>query len=102
MVKILLRGTKSLFLALEGRFRYCVAPQGFVASGDAYNQRFGRVLDPMQRKIRCVDDVAMWDEDVEEHWWRVIKYLDLVGRNSIVLSPEKFQFCQHEIDFTGF
>ena len=44
----------------------------------------------------------MWDRDLEEHWWRVIDYLELLGRNGIILSPEKFQFSSHEIDFAGF
>ena len=35
-------------------------------------------------------------------WLRVIRYLDLVARNGIVLSPEKFEFCAHQIDFAGF
>ena len=90
------------FITEEGRYRYCVAPQGFVASGDAYNQRFGRVLDRVENKTRCVDDVAMWDKEYETHWWRVIHYLDLVAKNGIVLSPEKFQFSCREIDFAGF
>ena len=93
---------KTIFITDRGRYRYKVAPQGFVASGDAYNQRYGRLLDRMVRKTRCVDDVAIWDEDMEEHWWRVIKYLDLVANNGIILSPNKFQFCAHEIDFAGF
>ena len=93
---------KTTFITEYGRYRYCVAPQGFVASGDAYNQRFGRVLDAMERKTRCVDDVALWDVGLEEHWWRVIKYLDLLAKNGIILSPNKFQFSSHEIDFAGF
>ena len=40
------------FVMEYGRYRYCVAPQGFLASGDAYNQRFGRVLDRTERKTR--------------------------------------------------
>ena len=93
---------KTTFITEYGRYRYRVAPQGFVASGDAYNQRFGRVLDAMERKTRCVDDVAMWDENLDEHWWRVMKYLDLLAKNGIILSPNKFQFASHEIDFAGF
>ena len=93
---------KTTFVTEWGRYRYCVAPQGFLASGDAYNQRFGRVLDRTERKTRCVDDVALWDENMEEHWWRVIDYLILLGRNGIILSPGKFQFSSHEIDFAGF
>ena len=76
-----------------GRFRYLVAPQGFCVSGDTYNQRYARDLEAMDRYTRCVDDLAMWDVTVEEHWWRVLKYMDLVGKNGIVLNPAKFQFC---------
>ena len=90
------------FITEWGRFRYLVAPQGFCASGDAYNQRYARVLEEMDRYTRCVDDLAMWDETIEEHWWRVLKYMDLVGRNGIVLNPEKFQFCSRIIEFAGF
>ena len=56
----------------------------------------------MERKTRCVDDVAMWDEKLEDHWWRVMRYLDLLAKNGIILSPNKFQFASHEIDFAGF
>ena len=46
----------------------------------------------------------MWDDDLdmEKHWWRVIDYLELVGRNGIVLNGDKFQFCEKTVDFAGF
>ena len=75
------------FVTEYGRYRYCVAPQGFLASGDAYNQRFGRVLDRTERKTRCVDDVAMWDKDLEEHWWGVLDYLELLQGYIFFKSP---------------
>ena len=46
--------------------------------------------------------MALWDKNMEEHWWRVIKYLDLLAKNGIILSPNKFQLSSHEIDFAGF
>ena len=49
-----------------------------------------------------MDDTSLWDEQLNDHWWRIIDYLELVGRNGIVLNPEKFQFAQKEIDFAGF
>ena len=56
------------------------------------------------RKTNVVDDTALWDkiEDLEEHWWRVIDYLDLCANAGIILNPLKFQFCEREIDFAGF
>ena len=55
-----------------------------------------------ERKTKCVDDTVMWDADLEEHWWRAIEFLELLGRNGVVLNPEKFQFAQKEIQFAGF
>ena len=90
------------FITPWGRYRYKVAPQGSAVSGDAYNRRSDEVLVDVQRKTKCVDDTALWDEDLEEHWWRMMNFLDLAGKNGIVLNHEKFQFAQREVDFAGF
>ena len=49
-----------------------------------------------------MDDTALWDTDLEEHWWRIVDYLVLLGNAGIILNPEKFQFSQKQIDFAGF
>ena len=54
------------------------------------------------RKTKCVDDTVQWDDDLETHWWRVIDFLELCGRNGIILNFDKFQFAQREIIFAGF
>ena len=33
---------------------------------------------------------------------KVAEYLDICGRNNIVMNLSKFQFCQDTIDFSGF
>ena len=92
------------FITEEGRFRYRVAPQGYLSSGDGYNQRYDKITQDVDRKTRCTDDTALWDEDedLELHWWRVLDYLQLMGENGIVLNKDKFQFCSKTIDFAGF
>ena len=90
------------FITEWGRFQCCVAPQGFMAAGDGYNQRYDNLIADVPRKTKCVDDVVMWDETLEEHWWRVIDYLILIGKNGIILNPKKFQFCQKNVEFAGF
>ena len=90
------------FITPVGRFWYRMTPQGAAGSGDGYSRRFDEVIADIERKTKCVDDTAQWDEDIETHWWRVIDFLDLLGRNGIVLNFEKFQFSQREIEFAGF
>ena len=93
---------KTTFITLIGRLRYLMAPQGAVASGDGYSRRFDEVIADVVRKTKCVDDTAQWDDDLETHWWRMIDFVELCGRNGIILNFNKFQFAQREITFAGF
>ena len=90
------------FITPFGRFRYKRAPQGFLSSGDAYNRRFEAIISDFERKERCVDDTIHYDVNLEEHWWRTLKFLTLVGSAGVVLNPEKFQFAKREVSFAGF
>ena len=54
------------------------------------------------RMERCVDDSLMHDSTMEDHWWRVIDYLELAGNNGVVINPEKLQFSETTVDFAGF
>ena len=87
-----------------GRFRYRSMPQGYISSSDNYNKRFNDVIEEVPRRVRCVDDTAMWDLEMEEHWWRALRFLELVGSHGYVLNPnqEKFQFCRKEVRFAGY
>ena len=35
------------------------APQGFMACGDAYNQRFDAIVSDFKNKVKCEDDTCM-------------------------------------------
>ena len=62
------------------------------------------IVSDVQRMERCVDGSLLHDPntEMEGHWWRIIDFLELAGRNGIILNPEKFQFCQNTVDFAGF
>ena len=90
------------FITEWGRYRYRVAPQGYVSSNDGYSKRYDEIIEPVLRKAKVTDDTVMWDRDLEEHWWRVIDFLEIVGRNGIILNGDKFQFCDRTVDFAGF
>ena len=92
------------FITPWGRYRYKVAPQGFLASGDGYSRRYDKIIADVERKTKVVDDTLLWDSEnsLEDHWWRVIDFLDLIGHNGIIVNIEKFQFASEAVDFAGF
>ena len=92
------------FMSPMGMLRYARAAQGALCSGDAYNQRFDTILANFTKKERCVDDTAFWDDldDLQGHWWRNLAFLELCGKNGVILNPAKFQCCRQEVEFAGF
>ena len=89
------------FITPWGRYRYKVAPQGFLASGDAYNQRFDAIISDFGNKVKCVDDTCMWAPSIKEAFFQTCQWLELCAMNGITLNPRKFQFAQDEVEFAG-
>ena len=48
-----------------------------------------------------IDDTLLYQPDLEKAFKHVASYLTLVGRNGIVLNPEKFVFGAKEVDWAG-
>ena len=89
------------FLTPWGRYRYKVAPQGFIASGDAYTQRFDSLIVDFKDKVKCIDDTCMWAPTIKDAFFQTCEWLDLCGNNGITLNPSKFQFAQDSVEFAG-
>ena len=90
------------FLTIFGRYRYCRAPMGFHASGDAYTKRFDDITVGQPRTARCVDDSLLWDTGIEQAFWHTFDYIKLCADNGIVFNREKFVFAQLRAEFAGF
>ena len=89
------------FITPWGRYRYKVAPQGFIASGDGYNQRFDTIIADFPNKVKCVDDTLKWVTTIEASFFQLCNWCDLCYRNGITLTPKKLQFAQPVVDFAG-
>ena len=50
---------------------------------------------------RVIDDTLLYSKDIRSSFEKVAEYLTLVGRNGIVLNPEKFHFAEDEVDWAG-
>lgn len=90
------------FITPKGRFRYRVAPQGYIASGDGYTRRFDEIVMDFPQITKCVDDSLLWSNSMEEAFFQAVQWLDLCGRNGIVLNPTKFVFSKQTVDYAGF
>ena len=92
------------FITQLGRYRYLKAPQGYASSCDGYNRRLDEITSEFERYKRCVDDNCHYDDDddLALHWWRTIDFLELMGKNGVILNEEKLQFCKKEVNFAGF
>ena len=47
------------FITPWGRYRFCVAPQGYIASGDGYTRRFDEIVSQVPNKTKCIDDTLL-------------------------------------------
>ena len=63
------------FITEWGRYRYCRAPQGYHASGDAYTRRFDDITSDFDRVSRCIDDSLLWDQSIEASFWPVLAHI---------------------------
>ena len=90
------------FITPWGRYRYCTAPQGYVASGDGYTRRFDEIVATIPNKIRCVDDTILWSDTIEDSFYQACNWLETCGRHGITLNPSKFIFAADTVEFAGF
>ena len=90
------------FITPWGRYRYLVAPQGYIASGDGYSRRYDEIVADIPRKTKCVDDTLLWSGTMKESFFQAVQWLDICGRHGITLNPDKFVFAQETVEFAGF
>ena len=87
------------FITPWGRYRYCTAPQGYIASGDGYTRRYDEIVSSIPNKTKCIDDTL---NTIEESFFQAAHWLDVCGKSGITLNPEKFCFAEDEVEFAGF
>ena len=55
-----------------------MAPEGYLASGNAYTDRYDQITTAIVRKTKCVDDTSLCDKELADNWWRLIDYLKCI------------------------
>ena len=90
------------FITPWGRYRYRVAPQGYLSSGDGYTRRYDEITSDFKNKTKCIDDALLWDTGIKGNYLQTVQWLDVCGKNGVVLVPKKFVFGADTVEFAGF
>lgn len=93
---------KTTFITPWGRLRYKTAPQGYLASGDAYTHRFDKITENVDNVIRNTDDSLLYEPTIEDNYRATASYLSLLGKHGILQNKDKFQFCSKVVKWSGF
>ena len=75
---------------------------GLCSSTDAYTRKFDDAIEHIQRKLKCVDDVLLYDHNIENAFWHTYQFLETCAEKGITLNPDKFKFCRREVEFVGY
>mgnify|MGYP000892084504 FL=1 len=51
---------------------------------------------------RCVDDIVVFGNDIEEIFTRMCRIIEKLGKSGGILKAPKFQFGVKEVEFAGY
>ena len=90
------------FITPWGRYRYRTSPQGLISAGDGYTHRKEEIMAGFENAKNCVDDSLIYDDTIEENFYRTCRFLEQGSRGGCTFNPKKFQFGESEVSFLGF
>ena len=90
------------FITLYGRFHHCRGPMGFAATGDAFCLHGEMVLQGLQNCVKVVDDILLYDEDVQNYLQQVYKMLNRYHKKGITITRDRFEVAAPGVNFCGY
>jgi len=90
------------FITPYGRYKHRRGPMGFSATGDAYCHQGDIALQGMQRCVKVVDDILLYDDDFKTHIQQVDQMLRRCRKNGITLNRDKFVIAAPSVSFCGY
>jgi len=90
------------FITPYGRFKYLRAPYGISSISEHYVRRMAEAFADLTGFRRIVDDIVIYDSDLQQHVTHVKQFLQRCADKHIALNLGKCKFCQTEVTFAGF
>ena len=107
-------------------YRYKVAPQGFIGSGDHYVSQYNSIMHQLRIQEqenpnsvfkcftdtkdkwknalwhRCINDMLMWASSMKQAFLQCAKYMTFCGLKGIIFNPKKLEVAKSEVNIFGF
>ncbi|XP_065196416.1 uncharacterized protein LOC135827906 [Sycon ciliatum] len=90
------------FMTPWGAYRFKRNVMGLVSAGDEHNRRGDEVFAGFSNLQKVVEDVIVYDTELEAHTQRVRNVLKLCSENQITLNRRKFVFAAPRASYCGF
>jgi len=90
------------FITPYRRYKHRRGLMGFSATGDAYCRRGDIALQGMQRCVKVVDDILLYDDDFKTHIQQVDQMLRRCRKNGITLNRDKFVIAAPSVSFCSY
>ena len=65
------------FITPFGKYRYKVAPQGFLAAGDAFTARMSAITAEITNKKQLVDDTCVYNDNLADNFMDTCRFISL-------------------------
>ena len=88
------------FITPFGRFKYLRAPYGLSSIAEHYNRRMAEAFEGLTGFRRVVDDVIIYDKDIESHVEHVKQFLQRCKERQI--SRTKVKFAGFQVSSDGY
>ena len=90
------------FITPYGCYRYTRNVMGLISAGDEHNRRGDEALAGLTNIIKVVEDILIFDDDLETHLKRVQMVLERCRDHGITLNKNKLKLALPEVEFCGF
>ena len=90
------------FMTPFDRYKFLRAPFGICSISEHYNQRMDEASRGLSNYQKVVDDIVIYDNNLDSHVNHVRQFLARCAEKGISLHKDKFEFGKTEITFAGF
>ena len=92
---------KTAFSTKTGQFCFQRMPFGIAAAPGTFQELMTKVLRGLEGTMVYLDDILVFATSMEEHYSRLDKVLERVGKAGLRINPEKCHFLKEELKFLG-
>ena len=90
------------FISPLGRYMFCRGPMGLCSTGDEYNRRGDEALSDIPNLAKVVDDIIIWDKDLDTHIQHIKDVLNRCRTHGITLNADKVCLAAQSVSFCGY